>query len=80
MGATDLIASGDWTVPREGGHTCPFLSNKQMMVRISMPADLLSSYSKARFFHRSSSLFWALASTRDFRGLKSTRRLGERAL
>ena len=29
LGATDLIASGDWTVPREGeGHFHPFLSKR----------------------------------------------------
>jgi hypothetical protein len=46
MGATDLIASGDWTVPREG---VIFSFEQMMLVPISMPADLLGSYSKARF-------------------------------
>jgi len=46
MGATDLIASGDWTAPWEG---VIFFFRTMMLVPISMPADLLGSYSKARF-------------------------------
>jgi hypothetical protein len=42
LGATDLITSGDWTVPREG-------SRKNVMLVPIVPADLEASYSKARF-------------------------------
>jgi hypothetical protein len=50
LGATDLIASGDWTVPREGV-VCEALFFRTMMLVpiVLVPADLEASYSKARF-------------------------------
>ena len=63
LGATDLIASGDWTVPREGRviSSLSALSFEQMMLAPISASGLVGLlFQSPFFFHVALLLLWAL--------------------